>query len=331
MKKNLAAVAQLSVGILILVILLEFSGASQTYKVLFTADPVFIFSASLAIFSASMLIALSFYTVLLSLGFRMNFLKCASANFGGQLASDLTPGRLGYFITPFILESITGVPFESCLAATVVSGVVDFFLRALLAACSTVYLMSTSELVSTIQWLVVLSTLLLAAGSFLLTLLAWSDKSKSLILKFKRFKRLEKFIEQHIDRFETFQREGARAKGSIGIIAVLMCAASVLEALALYFLSLSVKVVLPLALFIFVHSLASSFTYVPLTLAGLGVQESALALTLYLFSVPLSHGLSIALLFRFLYTVTDIVGVPSLARFGYLKVVGKSGSRDDEG
>jgi uncharacterized protein (TIRG00374 family) len=324
LKRNLAVVVQLLAGFLLLVILLGCSDANQTYRVVFAADPLLVLLASAFIFSASALIALSFYAILLSLGFKMNFLKCLGANFGGQLASDLTPGRIGYFVTPFILETVTGVPFEPCLAATVVSGVIDFFLRALLAAGSTIYLMSATESISAAQWIVVLSTLLLASGSFLLMLSVWSKKSKVLILRLKRFKRLEGIIEQYMDKFETFQKEGARAKGSIGITAAFMCSASVLEAMALYLLSLSVRVNLSPVLFIFIHSLASSFTYVPLTIAGLGVQESALALSMHLFGVPLSHGLSVALLFRFFYTITDIIGIPSLAKFGYLKVIGKA-------
>lgn len=320
---------QLSAGFLILIILLGYSDAYQTYRVVFTADPIFVFMASVFILSASTLIALSFYIILVSLGFRMSFLKCLGANFGGQLASDLTPGRIGYFVTPFILETITGVPFESCLAATVVSGVIDFFLRALLAAGSTIYLMSATESILTAQWLVVLSTLLLAMGSFFLMLSVWSKKTKKIILKLRRFKRFEKIIDEHIDKFETFQREGARAKSSIGLVAALMCLASVFEALALYLFSLSVEVILPPILFIFVHSLASSFTYIPLTIAGLGVQESALALSLHVFGVPLSYGLSIALLFRFFYTITDIIGIPTLAKFGYLKIISKIKPREN--
>jgi uncharacterized membrane protein YbhN (UPF0104 family) len=58
-------------------------------------------------------------------------------------------------------------------------------------------------------------------------------------------------------------------------------------------------------------------------LAGIGVQESVLALLLQQFQVPLSRGTSIAFEYRFFYTVVDIIGVPPILKFGVDKILNR--------
>lgn len=322
-KKGILTIGQFILGVLIIIILLHQANMAETFGVLLKAYLRYVAIASFLIVIASMMIALSFYFILTSLKYRVSFSSCVQANFAGQLASDLTPGRAGYFITPFIMGLLSKTPFEPCFVATVASGMVDFFIRAFLTVVSVIYLIGPVESVSGVQWIVVASAFILAAGAVSLAVLLWSDKPRRLILRLRGFRGIGRLLDPYVARFENFQREGVKAKRSLIPVVFAMSLTSLFDSMALYFFSLSVGVDLHPILFIFIYSLVSSFTYLPLTLAGLGVQEGVLAALLQLFGVPLSHGVSISLLFRFFYTVTDFIGLPPILKIGLSKVFNK--------
>ncbi|MBO3839943.1 MAG: lysylphosphatidylglycerol synthase transmembrane domain-containing protein [Thermoproteota archaeon] len=319
-KRVFLTVIQLLLGIVIIVILLQQADTERVLEIMSKADLKYVIIASLLIIAASMMIASSFFFIMSSLKYKVGFLSCFQANFAGQLASDVTPGRAGYFITPFVMGILSNTPFEACLVATIVSGMADFIIRALLAVLSVIYLIGPVESISGVQWIVVASALILAASAISFAILLWSDKPRKLLLKFRRFKRLSKFLDSYTTRFENFQREGAKAKTSLIPVFLAMLSTCVCDSAALYFFSLSVGVELPPILFLFIHSLVSSFTYLPLTLAGLGVQEGVLAALLQIFGTPLPQGVSISLLFRFFYTVTDFIGLPPILKIGFSKI-----------
>lgn len=321
--KRVLIVCQLALGLLILIILLQQANIEETFKALLYADAKYVLAGSLLILAASTMIALSFYFILSSLKYKAGLSSCIQANFAGQLASDLTPGRAGYFITPFVMEALSETPFEACLVATVLSGMVDFIIRAFLTVISVAYLIGPVESISGVQWIVVLSALILAASALGFAVLLWSDKPRKLILRLSSFRTIGRFLNPYLKMVENLQKEGVKAKRALGPVVLAMLSTSILDSMALYFFSLSVGVELNPALFIFIYSLVSSFTYLPLTLAGIGVQEGVLAALLHLFSVPLSHGVSVSLLFRFIYTVTDFIGLPALLKTGLEKVFNK--------
>lgn len=296
---------------------------TETFEVLFKAELKYVIMAAFLIITASMMIALSFYFILAFLKHRASFSSCVQANFAGQLASDLTPGRAGYFITPFVMGTLSKTPVEPCVVATVVSGMVDFFIRAFLTVISIMYLVGPVESISGVQWIVVASVFILAAHAVFFAILLWSDKPRRLIIRLRGFRRISRFLDPYVARFENFQKEGVKAKKSLVPVAFAMSLTSLFDSMALFFFSLSVGVDLHPILFIFIYSLVSSFTYLPLTLAGLGVQEGVLAALLQLFGVPLSHGVSISLLFRFFYTITDFIGLPAILKIGLSKVFDK--------
>lgn len=315
-RKAILSIVQFILGVLIIILLLHQANMAETFEVLLKAELKHVVIASFLIVTASMMIALSFYFILTFLKYRVSFSSCVQANFAGQLASDLTPGRAGYFITPFVMGVLSKTPAEPCIVATVVSGMVDFFIRAFLTVISIIYLFGPVKSISGVPWIVAASVLILASSAVFLAMLLWSDKLRRLIIRLRGFRRIGRFLDPYVARFENFQKEGAKVKTSLVPVVFTMSLTSLFDSMALFFFSLSVGVNLHPVLFIFIYSLVSSFTYLPLTLAGLGVQEGVLAALLQLFNVPLSHGMSISLLFRFFYTVTDFIGLPAILKTG---------------
>jgi uncharacterized membrane protein YbhN (UPF0104 family) len=115
--KRVLIVCQLALGLLILIILLQQANVEETFKSLLYADAKYVLAGSLLILAASTMIALSFYFILSSLKYKAGLSSCIQANFAGQLASDLTPGRAGYIITPFVMEALSETPPDSNLSS----------------------------------------------------------------------------------------------------------------------------------------------------------------------------------------------------------------------
>ncbi|MGQ9479629.1 MAG: lysylphosphatidylglycerol synthase transmembrane domain-containing protein [Thermoproteota archaeon] len=320
-KRIILSIVQFILGIVIVAILIYQADPSETYRVLLSADLKYIFIASLFIVSASMIIAFSFYLVLLYLNYKANLLGCIQANFAGQLASDLTPGRVGYLITPFIMGYLSSIPFEPCAVATMLSSIADFSVRAILATISALFLISPVESISGVQWIIVASSLILAVSALLFSILLWSEKPRLLILRLEKFGSLSRFLDPLLERFEIFQKEGVKAKKALAPALITMFFVTPLDTAALYFFSASVDVEVSPFILVLIYSIVSSFTYLPITLAGLGVQEGVLAALLQFFGTPVSKGVSIALLFRFFYTLTDLIGLPSILKIDFSKIL----------
>ena len=68
--------------------------------------------------------------------------------------------------------------------------------------------------------------------------------------------------------------------------------------------------------FLFMVPIAAALMYVPVTFAGLGIQETVYVFILTNLNAPFENALSFALLVRILFTGTDIIGLPSLAKTG---------------
>ena len=67
-------------------------------------------------------------------------------------------------------------------------------------------------------------------------------------------------------------------------------------------------------------SIGSALMYLPVTIAGLGVQEAGYVIILQtVFKIPMSEALAFALIARALFTGTDIIGIFPLLKIG-LKV-----------
>jgi uncharacterized membrane protein YbhN (UPF0104 family) len=123
--------------------------------------------------------------------------------------------------------------------------------------------------------------------------------------------------------FANVQQEGRRVRGSLIVVAVLILLSLVVNAGALYliFSGLWSSGSLSLLDFFLMASFASALTYIPITIAGLGVQEAGYVLILQLLlglgltSVD-PRLLAFAFITRILFTGTDIIGLMPLIKVG---------------
>ena len=127
---------------------------------------------------------------------------------------------------------------------------------------------------------------------------------------------MHKFTEMFI----SVQNEGQKVKGSLLNVAVLVLLSVIANAAALYFISIALWHNPPsLVDFFFIASLASALMYIPISVAGLGVQEAGYVFFLQLLCSGMKAEIAVlfALIARALFTGTDIIGIGALIKTGF--------------
>jgi uncharacterized membrane protein YbhN (UPF0104 family) len=162
---------------------------------------------------------------------------------------------------------------------------------------------------------------LLAAGTFLLFLM-WDTRFSKVVAKLERIPLVGSKLHNLTGMFINVQKEGRKIKSHLMFMAVLILVSLLLNATALYFILNGVRQnSISILDFFLIASFASTLTYVPITIAGLGVQEAGYVLLLQLLlGMPLTKVdprlLAFALITRALYTGTDIIGIGPLLKVG---------------
>jgi uncharacterized membrane protein YbhN (UPF0104 family) len=259
------------------------------------------------------------------------------ASFAGQLLSDVTPVRSGYFLTPIFLNQLAGIPVEQGMTGVLATGGVNAFVKAVICLVGLGYFVSFLPLqAAVVNSLLIGIAVLLVAGTFLL-LLMWESRLSKLVVKLERLPLVGKRLRKFTEMFTNVQKEGRKIKRPLIGVAVLILVSLIINAIALYFIFNGIwHSSLSILDFFLMASFASALTYVPITIAGLGVQEAGYVLLLQLLlGMPLTSVdprlLAFALITRALFTGTDIIGVSPLLKVGLKRdvaIISKVKERD---
>ncbi len=320
--KRVRILVQVAIGVAIILWLIQLADLSRVYSTILGMNPINIIIASSFFIVASFFVALAFYVSLKRSHPTAPLRKVVMSSFAGQLLSDITPVRSGYFLTPFILNKLSDVPVERGMTGVLATGGVNSIVKVVLCLVGIAYFIRFLPLEPwIINALLVGASFLLVAGLFLL-LLMWEKRLSRLVEKFETLPLIGKSMHKLIEMFNNVQREGQKVKGSLIQVAVLILFSVITNATALYSISLTLwNSSLSIVDFFFMTSLASALMYIPITIAGLGVQEAGyvvlLSLLLKLPLDPLDSTLVVfALITRVLFTGTDIIGIVPLLKVG---------------
>lgn len=316
--KQLKILVQLAIGVAIIFWLLQMVDLSKVYEKISEVNPLNIVTAATLFIVASTFVAFALYAPLKRSHPNASLRKVVMASFAGQLLSDVTPVRSGYFLTPFVLNKLADIPIERTMISVLTTGGVNSLVKVILCLIGIVYFVRFLPLDPMIvNALLIGASLLLVAGSFLL-LLMWEKRLVKLVKAFEKLPLIGKRVHKFTEMFINVQNEGQKIKGSLLSVAVLILLSVIANATALYFISVALWHNPPSLIdFFFMASLASALMYIPISIAGLGVQETGYVVFLQLLGMKPEVAVAFALIARALFTGTDIIGVGALIKTGF--------------
>ena len=330
-------VIQLVIGVAILLWLLQLANLGDVFAAILQVNLLNLIGAAAFFVTSSTFVGLALYAPLRHSNPTASIRKVIMASFAGQLLSDVTPVRSGYFLTPIFLNQLAGIPVEQGMTGVLATGGVNAFVKAVICLVGLGYFVSFLPLqAAVVNSLLIGIAVLLVAGTFLL-LLMWESRLSKLVVKLERLPLVGKRLRKFTEMFTNVQKEGRKIKRPLIGVAVLVLVSLIVNAIALYFIFNGIwHSSLSILDFFFMASFASALTYVPLTIAGLGVQEAGYVLLLQLLlGMPLTsidpRLLAFALITRALFTGTDIIGVSPLLKVGLKKdaaIISKVKERD---
>jgi len=315
-------VIQLIVGVAILLWLLQLANSSEVFATILEFNPVNLIGAVAFFITASTFVALALCTTLRRSNPHAPLRQMLMASFAGQLLSDVTPVRSGYFLTPVFLDQLADIPVEKGMTGVLATGGINSFVKVIICLIGLGYFTSYLPLPPEItNSLLVGIIVLLVAGVFLM-LVMWVKRFSKLVVKLEQLPLIGKRLTKFTEMFKNVQNEGRKIRYSLIFVAAYILLSILANATALYFVFTGVSYpTLHLLDFFFIAAFASVLTYIPVTIAGLGVQEAGYVLLLQiLLGEPLTtinpNLVAFALITRALFTGTDIIGITPLLKAG---------------
>lgn len=237
------------------------------------------------------------------------------ANFGGQLLGDITPAKSGYFATPVLLNQLRDVPIEKGLMSVMSVGAINFIIKAIFSTMALLYFIDRISLDPTMMNAMIIGITLLLSGGIGLTTLVWTDYFSTLLKKLSKLPLIGAIIKKLNSIRDTFAKDKAAMKKSAKTTIPLIIASVLLSTVALYIVAHAIGLTQPtFEDLLFMGPLTAVFMYVPVTFAGLGLQEAAYVFLLTNIGAPIDFALPFALIIRLMSVSTDLIGLPSLIK-----------------
>jgi uncharacterized protein (TIRG00374 family) len=315
-------VIQLVIGVATILWLIQLGNLNEVLATILQINPLYIAGAVAFFVTASTFVAFALCTTIRNSNPDVPLRHMIMASFAGQLLSDVTPVRSGYFMTPVFLKQLANVPVESGMAGVLATGGVNSLVKVVLSLAGLAYFTSRLSLPAEVTSALYVGVIvLIVAGTFLILLMRERRFSR-LVAKVEKIPLIGKKFREFTEMFNNVQTEGRKIRLSLIIVAILILLSVLANAAGLYLVFHGVWYPsLSLLDFFFMACFASVLTYIPITIAGLGVQEAGYVLMLHLLhGLPLSpvnpSFVAFALITRVLFTGTDIIGIGPLLKVG---------------
>lgn len=313
---------QAAVSIIILYILFQNVNLAQAQNILAVTNIPILCSSIVFFILSSFAIGFALQGALKTMHAAPPFKTTMLANFGGQLLSDVTPAKSGYFATPVMLNQLKAVPIEKGLLSVMAVGAGNFFVKASFSAIALIYFLnkipSTIIDASMTNALLVGIAILLACGIGL-TILVWTNYLSGLLQKLGKLPLIGIVIRKLQEIRSMFTNDKAALRSSIKTIVASVLVSIIFSGISLFLLAQAIGMTEPTLIdMLFMGPLTAAFMYVPITFAGLGLQEAAYVFLLTgISSSPttiLPFALTFALLVRLIATTTDLIGLPAVLK-----------------
>jgi glycosyltransferase 2 family protein len=326
-KRFLRIFIQVVVMVAIFAALLWYVGIASLYNALLTIKVEYLLLAFLMYFGINIFFTVRLRRVLAKDGVKTTFGKTLLAQYAGMLTSDVTPGRSGYILMPVYLRD-QNVPTSKGLSSVLGIQTIEFLVKVVGGVGAVIYLvtfvpMQTWDHIFTANLfgmniglvLAVLGITLMLVGAIVLAAFTWSTRAISIFDRIANWRFLKRFTGGIMGKLEEYKESSHATQRAIPEIIGLTMICWILKGFEWYFLGLALGITyVPWIAYFLIHPLITALAFVPITPAGIGVQEFGIIGILGLLGVPVVTAGAFALLARGLLIIQDLVGVPQIVK-----------------
>jgi len=305
-------------------------GVSSIYNALLDIKVEYLLLAFLMYFGINLLFSVRLRRVLGKNGVKTSFGKTLLAQYAGMLTSDVTPGRSGYILTPVYLRD-QDVPTSRSLSSVLGIQTFEFLIKVAGGIGAVILLVTTvppetwSKIFPTQIFgvnigllIAILGISLMMTGAIILAAFTWSKRAISLFDRIANWRFLKRFTGGLMGKLEEYKESAGATSKAIPEIIVLTMSCWILKGFEWWFLGHALGISSLtfswwLAFFL-IHPLVTALAFIPITPAGIGVQEFGIVGILGLLGVAVPIATVFALLARGLLIFEDLAGVPQIVR-----------------
>ena len=306
-------------------------GVDYIYTTILTIKIEYLLLAFLMYFGINLLFTVRLRRVLSKNNVKTSFGKTLLAQYAGMLTSDVTPGRSGYILTPVYLRD-QDVPTSKSLSSVLGIQTFEFLIKVVGGIGAVILLVTT---VSPSTWetvfhhvqiagvnagllIAILGISLMMVGAGILAAFTWSKRAISIFDKIANSRYLKRFTGGLMGKLEEYKESSGSTSKAIPEILALTSACWVIKGFEWWFLGYALGISQLtwswwLAFFL-IHPLVTALAFIPITPAGIGVQEFGIVGILGLLGVAAPIAGVFALLARGLLIFEDLAGVPQIVK-----------------
>jgi len=302
-------------------------GLDYLYTTILTIKIEYLLLAFLMYFGINVFFTVRLRRVLAKDGVKTSFGKTLLAQYAGMLTSDVTPGRSGYILTPVYLQD-QNVPASKGLSSVLGIQTIEFLAKVIGGVGAVIFLVET---VPTQTWdnifkvdifgvnigllLSIVGIALMLTGAIVLAAFTWSQRAIGIFDRIANSRYLKRFTGGIMGKLEEYKESSHSTKRAIPEIIALTAVCWILKGFEWYFLGYALGITnIPWIAFFLIHPLVTALAFVPITPAGVGVQEFGIIGVLGLLGVPVVTAGVFALLARGLLIIEDLAGVPQIVK-----------------
>ncbi len=305
-------------------------GVHYIWDTVLTLKIEYLLLAFLMYFGINVFFAVRLRRVLHKNGVKTSFGKTLLAQYAGMLTSDVTPGRSGYILTPVYLRD-QDVPTSKSLSSVLGIQTFEFLIKVVGGVGAIIFLVTyvpaetwnsvfNAQIAGINVGLLValLGVSLMMVGALVLAAFTWSKRAISIFDKIAKWKLIKRFTGGLIGKLEEYKESSSSTSKAIPEIIALTMACWILKGFEWWFLGYALGISQLTAIwwlaFFLIHPLVTALAFIPITPAGIGVQEFGIVGILGLLSVPAALAGVFALLARGLLILEDLAGVPQIVK-----------------
>lgn len=326
-KRYLKYIIQVVAMVAIFAVLLWYVGITALINAILTIKVEYLLLAFLMYFGINVFFTIRLRRVLAKDGVKTTFGKTLLAQYAGMLTSDVTPGRSGYILMPVYLRD-QKVPASKGLSTVLGIQTIEFLAKVAGGVGAVIFLVNTVPMSTWYELfpgslfginigilIAALGISLMLTGAIVLALFTWSTRAIGLFDRIANWRFLKRFTGGLMGKLDEYKESAHSTQSKIPEIFLITMVCWILKGFEWYFLGLALGITnVPWIAYFLIHPLVTALAFVPITPAGVGVQEFGIIGILGLLGVPVATAAVFALLARGLLIIEDLIGVPQVVK-----------------